>query len=138
MVFVVKGKAELPTYAGGSLTLADKLLINELANTDVINSSTIRKINQEAFKVRQMLSTKNIDSLNTDLSIIAKRHGFVLLDYESFFMNNSQKSYTVVTGPDPVEKIYYDYGHLTREGAAYLGERLAPMLEKSVLSSASR
>jgi peptidoglycan/LPS O-acetylase OafA/YrhL len=72
---------------------------------------------------------QNLEKINTKLFKIASDNKVIFFDQQSFQCNHDLKICDVITPKG--NKIYWDYGHYTSEGAKYLGKKI---FEKKLLN----
>ena len=64
----------------------------------------------------------NTEEKNNKLLKIAKKNNVIILLKENYLCNFNQNTCDVLTSGS--EKIFWDYGHYTIDGARYLGKKI--------------
>jgi hypothetical protein len=96
---------------GGIFTILDDFIY--------VNKRNYADVDKSFLKEKYYSNQKDISIINNLLENFVKKNNLTLFDRYSLICNNANKSCLFMT--DKNEKIIYDYGHFTLEGAKYIG-----------------
>jgi len=104
-------------HVSNSLTTLDKNLFENSINKSVKNLNHVfNKSEIDYYKIRD----PKVDSTNYELKKLTKQYNIITFDFSKFQCFNQNKRCKIVTPNN--EKIYWDYGHFTLQGAKYFGK----------------
>jgi peptidoglycan/LPS O-acetylase OafA/YrhL len=116
---VVLNRQQFDYHVSNSLTTLDKNLFENSINKSVKNLNHVfNKSEIDYYKIRD----PKIDSTNYELKKLTKQYNIVTFDFSKFQCFNQNKRCKTITPNN--EKIYWDYGHFTLQGAKYFGKLL--------------
>lgn len=116
---VALNRQQFNYHVSNSLTTLDKNLFENSINKSVKNLSHVfNKSEIDYYKIRD----PKIDSTNYELKKLTKQYNIITFDFSKFQCFNQNKRCKIITPNN--EKIYWDYGHFTLQGAKYFGKLL--------------
>lgn len=126
-IIIGLNRQEFVYNIANSLTLLDKKLfkyIKQYGNVKV--DKIFEKTKNDYFEIKD----NKIIMLNKKIINMATKHNLKFFDLSNSQCNFFKKKCTIVTNKN--QKIYWDYGHITLEGAKFFGKIFFPKIKKAL------